>query len=327
MKPSAITDVRGIEVGHYTDAEAATGCTVVLCPGGAVAAADVRGGAPGTRETDLLRPGNLVERAHAVLLAGGSAYGLDAAGGVMRYLEERGIGFKMGSHVVPIVPAAILHDLNLVTHSVRPGPEEGYKACVECSGGPVYEGSVGAGTGATVAKVLGMCHAVKGGLGTASMRLPGGAIVGAVVAVNSYGGVVDHSNGRVVAGPRRDDGMGFHDPIDALLSPDVLKQGTPGTNTTIGVVATDLPLSVEQTQYVARVSHDGLALCIRPCHTMADGDTMFALATGTGSPSSVREMVELGAGAVEVVAASVLRAVRAATGLGGVPSVAELDRV
>ena len=330
MTSSAITDVQGIEVGHYTDVEAATGCTVVLCRGGAVAAADVRGGAPGTRETDLLRPGNLVQRAHAVLLAGGSAYGLDAAGGVMRYLEEQGIGFKMGSHVVPIVPAAILYDLNLVTHSVRPGPEEGYRACLDCSGGPVDEGSVGAGTGATVAKILGSSRALKGGLGTASMRLPGGATVGAVVAVNAYGGVVDKASGRVVAGPRRDHGTGFHDPIDALLSLDFQASSAgSGANTTIGVVATDLPLTVEQTQYVARVSHDGLALSIRPCHTMADGDTMFALATGDGPgpPMSVREMVELGAGVVEVVAAAVLRAVRAATGLGGVPSVGELARV
>ena len=331
MIPTAITDVQGIEVGHYTDAEAATGCTVVMCRGGAVAAADVRGGAPGTRETDLLRPGNMVERAHAVLLAGGSAYGLEAAGGVMRYLEERGIGFKMGSHVVPIVPAAILYDLNLVTHSVRPGPEEGYRACLNCSGGPPDEGSVGAGTGATVAKIHGMSRAVKGGLGAAAMRLPGGAVVGAVVAVNAYGGVVDHTSGRVVAGPRRDDGASFHDPVDALLGSHIRGPAAARSNTTIGVVATDLPLTVEQTQYVARVSHDGLALSIRPCHTMADGDTMFALASGDGTgsapPSSVREMTELGAGAVEVVAASVLRAVRAARGLGGVPSVGELARV
>ncbi len=330
MTPTAITDVQGIEVGHYTDTEAATGCTVVMCRGGAVAAADVRGGAPGSRETDLLRPGNLVERAHAVLLAGGSAYGLEAAGGVMRYLEERGIGFRMASHVVPIVPAAILYDLNLGDPSVRPGPREGRLACLSCSGGPVDEGNVGAGTGATVAKLQGMSRAVKGGLGTASMRLPGGAVVGALVAVNAYGGVVDHASGRVVAGPRRDGGPGFQHPVDALLVSLAGGAVDAGANTTIGVVATDLPLTVEQAQYVARVSHDGLALTIRPCHTMADGDTMFALASGDGDgpapPSSARDMVELGAGAVEVVAASVLRAVRAARGLGGVPSVGELAR-
>jgi L-aminopeptidase/D-esterase-like protein len=331
LTPSAITDVQGIEVGHYTDAEAATGCTVVMCRQGAVAAADVRGGAPGSRETDLLRPGNLVERAHAVLLAGGSAYGLEAAGGVMRYLEERGIGFKLGSHVVPIVPAAILYDLNLGTHSVRPGPQEGYRACLSSSGGPPEEGSVGAGTGATVAKLHGMSRAVKGGVGTAAMRLPGGAVVGAVVAVNAYGGVVDHTSGQVVAGPRRDDGPGFHDPVDALLGSPARGPANAGANTTIGVVATDLALTVDQAHYLARVSHDGLALSIRPCHTMADGDAMFALASGGGAgsapPSSVGRMIELGAGAVEVVAASVLRAVRAARGLGGVPSVGELARV
>ena len=331
MTPTAITDVQGIEVGHYTDTEAATGCTVVMCRGGAVAAADVRGGAPGSRETDLLRPGNLVERAHAVLLAGGSAYGLEAAGGVMRYLEERGIGFRMGSHVVPIVPAAILYDLNLGDPSVRPGPREGHRACLSCSAGPVDEGSVGAGTGATVAKLQGMSRAVKGGLGTASMRLPGGGgAVGALVAVNAYGGVVDHASGRVVAGPRRDGGPGLQHPVDALLASPAGGAVDAGANTTIGVVATDLPLTVEQAQYVARVSHDGLALTIRPCHTMADGDAMFALASGDGDgpapPSSARAMVELGAGAVEVVAASVLRAVRAARGLGGVPSVGELAR-
>ena len=328
MASSAITDVQGIEVGHHTDPEAATGCTVVLCRGGAVAAADVRGGAPGTRETDLLRPGNLVQRAHAVLLSGGSAYGLEAAGGVMRYLEERGIGFKMGSHVVPIVPAAILYDLNLVTHSVRPGPQEGYQACQSSSGGPVEEGSVGAGTGATVAKILGMARAVKGGVGTAAARLPGGGTVGALVAVNAYGGVVDHASGDIVAGPRKERDQGFHDPIETVLSADAGEPATPGVNTTIGVVATDLPLTVEQAYHLARISHDGLALTIRPCHTMADGDTMFALATGEGTgstaPSSVREMTRLGAAAVEVVAASVLRAVRAARGLGGVPSVGEL---
>jgi L-aminopeptidase/D-esterase-like protein len=324
----AITGVSGIEVGHYTDHQAATGCTVVMCRRGAVAAADVRGGAPGTRETALLRPGNLVERAHAVLLAGGSAYGLEAAGGVMRYLEERGIGFKMGSVTVPIVPAAILYDLNLVTHRVRPGPQEGYAACLDCSGRPAQEGSVGAGTGATVAKALGMERAVKGGVGTAGLRLPGGAAVGAIVAVNAYGGVVDPATGRVVAGPRRENAPGFHHPVELLLAGEERLTANPGANTTIGVVATDLSLRVDQAHYLARVSHDGLALTIRPCHTLGDGDTMFALATGVAgerpAASSVREMTRLGAAAVEVVARAVLRAVRTASGLGGVPSVGEL---
>jgi L-aminopeptidase/D-esterase-like protein len=240
----------------------------------------------------------------------------------MRYLEERGIGFKLGSHVVPIVPAAILYDLNLGTHSVRPGPQEGYRACLSSSGGPLEEGSVGAGTGATVAKLHGMSRAVKGGVGTAAMRLPGGAVVGAVVVVNAYGGVVDHASGQVVAGPRRDDGPGFHDPVDALLGSPARGPANAGANTTIGVVATNAKLSKDEAHYIARVSHDGLALAIRPCHTMADGDSIFALATGTASePPNV---TQVGVAATQVVAEAVVRAVKAAEGLGGIPAVGEL---
>ena len=187
---NAITDVTGIEVGHYTDKSSATGCTVVLCREGAVTGADVRGGAPGTRETDLLRPENRVDQAHAVLLSGGSAFGLNAAAGVMRYLEEQGVGYQAGPALVPIVPAAILFDLALITSEVRPGPEEGYKACLGCSNREVEEGTIGAGTGATVGKLLGIDRAIKGGIGTASLELPGGVIVGAIVAVNAHGGVV-----------------------------------------------------------------------------------------------------------------------------------------
>ena len=318
----AITDVQGIEIGHYTDRAAATGCTVVVCREGAVAGVDVRGGGPGTRETDLLRPGNLVERAHAVLLSGGSAFGLDASAGVMRYLEERGIGFKLGHAIVPIVPAAILYDLNLITHEVRPGPEEGYRACLVCSSGAVEEGSVGAGTGATVGKSLGMARAVKGGIGTASLELPGGIVVGAIVAVNAYGGVVDHRTGMVVAGPRRENGSGFHDPVELLIQSDGEGQGSPTFNTTIGVVATNASLTKDQAHYLARVSHDGLALTVRPCHTIRDGDTIFALATGVDSATP--DLTRLGAAAVEVVAQSVMRAVRMADGLGGVPSLRDL---
>ena len=318
----AITDVQGIEIGHYTDRAAATGCTVVVCREGAVAGVDVRGGGPGTRETDLLRPGNLVERAHAVLLSGGSAFGLDASAGVMRYLEERGIGFKLGHAIVPIVPAAILYDLNLITHEVRPGPEEGYRACLVCSSGAVEEGSVGAGTGATVGKSLGMARAVKGGIGTASLELPGGIVVGAIVAVNAYGGVVDHRTGMVVAGPRRENGSGFHDPVELLIRSDGEGQGSPTFNTTIGVVATNASLTKDQAHYLARVSHDGLALTVRPCHTIRDGDTIFALATGVDSATP--DLTRLGAAAVEVVAQSVMRAVRMADGLGGVPSLRDL---
>ena len=325
---NAITDVPGIEVGHYTDRAAATGCTAVVCREGAVAGVDVRGGAPGSRETDLLRPGNLVEQVHAVLLSGGSAFGLNASAGVMQYLEERGIGFKLGPATVPIVPAAILFDLNLVTHEVRPGPEGGYKACLACSNGVVEEGSVGAGTGATVGKALGMERAVKGGIGTASLEVPGGIVVGAIVAVNAYGGVVDHRTGRVIVGPRRDDGPGFYDPVELLIRGVGEGQRPPPANTTIGVVATNATLTKEQANFLAQMSHDGLALTIRPCHTIQDGDTIFALATGdassTSGPQGTEHLTSLGTAAVEAVARSVLRAVHMADGLGGVPSLREL---
>jgi L-aminopeptidase/D-esterase-like protein len=319
---NAITDVTGIEVGHYTDKSSATGCTVVLYREGAVTGVDVRGGAPGTRETDLLRPENRVDQAHAVLLSGGSAFGLNAAAGVMRYLEEQGVGYQAGPALVPIVPAAILFDLALITSEVRPGPEEGYKACLGCSDGEVEEGTTGAGTGATVAKLLGIDRAIKGGIGTASLELPGGIIVGAIVAVNAHGGVVDYTNGKTIAGPRRSDGPGIYDTVDLLLKGYGAEGSPPGTNTTIGVVATNAALTKAQANFLARVSHDGLALTIRPCHTTRDGDTLFAMATG--EVSSDIDLVGLGAAAVEVVARSVLRAVRTATGLGGVPSLKEL---
>ncbi len=205
----AITDVPGIKVGHYTDLEAATGCTVVLCEGGAVGGVEVRGAAPGTRETDLLRPLHLVEQAHAVLLGGGSAFGLDAAAGVMRYLEERGVGFDAGVACVPIVPAAILFDLTVGNPCVRPDAEAGYQACLAASDGPVAEGNVGAGTGATVGKLLGPAYAMKAGLGTASQQIAGGIVVGAVVAVNALGDVVDPETGNILAGARNPDGGGF----------------------------------------------------------------------------------------------------------------------
>jgi L-aminopeptidase/D-esterase-like protein len=286
---------------------------------------DVRGGAPGTRETDLLRPENRVDQAHAVLLSGGSAFGLNAAAGVMRYLEEQGVGYQAGPALVPIVPAAILFDLALITSEVRPGPEEGYKACLGCSNREVEEGTIGAGTGATVGKLLGIDRAIKGGIGTASLELPGGVIVGAIVAVNAHGGVVDYTNGKTIAGPRRSDGPGIYDTVDLLLNghnEHGAEGGPPGTNTTIGVVATNAALTKAQANFLARVSHDGLALAIRPCHTTRDGDTLFAMATG--EVSSDIDLVGLGAAAVEVVARSVLRAVRTATGLGGVPSLKEL---
>ena len=319
----AITDVEVLEAGHYTDTASATGCTVVLCRQGAVGGVDVRGGAPGTRETDLLRPGNLVERVHVVLLTGGSVFGLGAATGVVRFLEEQEVGFQMGEVRVPIVSAAVLFDLGLVTGKVRPGPEEGYEACLNVSTGPLEEGSVGAGTGATVAKALGMGCALKGGIGTASYDLGQGIVVGALVAVNAYGGVVDHVTGRRIAGPRSRDGTGLHDTVELLLKEGPLLHPDPlSSNTTIGVVATNARLTKEEANFLACQAQDGLALTIRPSHTIRDGDTIFAMATGTAGGPCDRN--RLGAAAVEVVAQAVRRAVGKARGLGDVPGVAEL---
>ena len=318
----SITAVEGLEVGHYTDLSNATGCTVVFCREGAVGGVDVRGGSPGTRETDLLRPTHQVERVNGIVLSGGSAFGLDAASGVMRYLSKQSVGYAIGNTVVPIVAAAILFDLGLITSDVRPGPEEGWAACLAAHTGQVEEGSVGAGTGATVAKARGMKGAIKGGIGSAVLKLPGGFLVGAIVAVNAYGGVVDHQTGRLIAGPRLESGDGMEDPVELLLSGSDSSESPPMTNTTIGVVATDAFLTREQVNRLAALSHDGLALTIRPCHTMRDGDTMFALATGRRTAPA--DTTVLGAAVVEATARAVLRAVQTATGLGGVPSIREL---
>ncbi len=319
---TTITSVAGLEAGHYTDTTHGTGCTVFICREGAVGGVDVRGGSPGTRETDLLRPVHRVDRIHAIVLSGGSAFGLDAASGVVGYLAERGIGFEVGPAIVPIVPAAILFDLALLSSDVRPGPQEGRAACLAASVEPMEEGSVGAGTGATVAKARGIEAAVKSGIGTSSIRLPGGQVVAAAVAVNAYGGVFDYRSGLLVAGPRRNDGPGFDDPVKLALEDGYGDEGASLANTTIGLVATDAALDREGANYLASVSHDGLALSIRPCHTIRDGDTMFALATGNNRQPA--DLTQLGVAAVEVTAQAVLRAVQAATGLGGIPSVSEL---
>ncbi len=318
-----ITDVPGIRVGHYTNAEAATGCTVVLCEDGAVGGVDVRGSSPGTRETDLLRPMNNVSEAQAVLLSGGSAFGLNAAAGVMRYLEERGVGYPAGEGIrVPIVPAAILFDLRLITHRVRPGPDDGYAACLRATAGRVAEGSVGAGTGATVAKVLGPGRFVKGGIGTSSLDLGEGVMVGAIVAVNAAGGVYDVDTGDLVAGPLADDGSTMLEPLPLITAPGYTREPPVSTNTTIGIVATNARLSKEQANKLASASHDGLALAVRPAHTMGDGDTMFAL--GTGAVEGPPDMYRLCAAVTLCTARAIASGVRAATGLGGVPAVGEL---
>ena len=321
----AITAVPGIKVGHWSDLQAATGCTVVLCPESAVASADVRGGAPGTRETDLLRAGNLVQCVHALLMSGGSAFGLDAAAGVMRWLEEHGHGFPIPSGVVPIVPAAVLFDLSLGRPDVRPDGAAGYAACAAAAPGPVGEGSVGAGTGATVGKALGVERALKGGIGSAAERTASAVTVGAIIAVNSFGEVVDAGSGRVVAGPRGEKPGEFVETLAALrarppLSPFQTADQVP-LNSTIGVVATDALLTKEQAYRLAVMAQTGLTRAIRPAHTPLDGDTIFALATGHNPEPA--DVLQLGALAARAVERAILRAVLAADGLAGVPSARE----
>ena len=313
-----LTAITGLKVGHYTNLEAATGCTVILCPPNTVAGVDVRGSAPGTRETDLLSPLAMVPAVHAILLTGGSAFGLDAAGGVMRRLEEEGIGFDVGVGVVPIVPAAVLFDLTIGRADVRPGPAEGYAACLAASAEPVTEGNVGAGTGATVGKLLGPGQATKSGTGSACRHLPGGITVAALVAVNAFGDVVDPANGTVIAGPRRPDGNGFVDTLAQLQN--LPPAGPPdfAQNTTLAVVATNAILSKPAAGKVAQMAHDGLALTIRPIHTMADGDTVFALATGTAGVPADTSLI--GAVAAATLAEAVLRAIRSGTDLAGIPA-------
>ncbi|MFQ5825765.1 MAG: P1 family peptidase [Dehalococcoidia bacterium] len=312
----ALTDVPGIKVGHWTDRQAVTGCTVVLCPQGAVAGVEVRGSAPGTRETDILRPMNLVERVHAILLSGGSAFGLEAAGGVMRYLEERGYGLETKAARVPIVPAAVLYDLGIGSATVRPGPEEGYRACLAAAD-QVEEGSVGAGTGATVGKILGLDRATKGGLGTASQTIGGEIIVAALVAVNAFGDIVEPETGKTVAGPRGEGG--FLSTLE-LMKKGAGEQGLPSFNTTLAVVATNAQLNREGANKLCQMAHDGLSRAIRPCHTMLDGDTVFALSLGEESA----DLTVLGSVAAEVVAGAVVRAARRAEGLGGIPAAGEI---
>ena len=323
---NAITDIPGIEVGQAQDEEALTGCTVVLCRKGTVGGVNVRGSAPGTRETDVLNPINLVDKVHAIVLAGGSAFGLDAASGVMKYLAEQKIGYGVGKMRVPIVPAAILFDLGLGKTARHPDLEMGYVAATAANSGPVAEGNVGAGTGATVGKIFGLAGAMKSGLGTASLEIGGGIIVGAIVAVNAFGDVVDPATGQIIAGAR-----------PAKLGPvklggenrfantmEVMKT-LPGrtilgiaakSNTVVGVVATNAKFDKAQATKVAQMAQDGLARAVRPAHTMLDGDTVFALATG----QKKADVSIVGAYAAEVLALAILRAVKAAHPAGGLPA-------
>ncbi|HLO03855.1 MAG TPA: P1 family peptidase [Symbiobacteriaceae bacterium] len=307
---NAITDVPGILVGHVHDLSARTGCTAILAPAGATVGVAVEGSAPGTRETDLCRPGNLVQQAHGIMLCGGSAFGLAAADGAMRYLAEQGIGFPTKGGPVPIVPAAVLYDLEVGDGSVRPDAAMGWAACAAAATGAVAEGAVGAGAGCTAGKLLGAAQAARSGIGTASVKV-GAVIVGAIVAVNPFGEVRDPASGAVLAGPAG----GSVDTVGALLgalptagSGQAASFGEPGTNTTIGVVAVGGRLSKEGASKVARMAHNGLARTIFPVHTMYDGDALFCLATGEAEI----DVSVAGLAASIAVELAVVRAVQAA---------------
>ena len=312
MFPGAITDIAGLKVGHFTDARRPTGCTVLLCEAGAVAGVDVRGAAPGTRETDLLHPLATISEVHALLLTGGSAFGLDAASGVVRWLEERGHGVVVGPSRIPIVPAAVLFDLWLGDARIRPDAAAGYAACEAASTAHPAQGSVGAGAGASVGKLFGIGRAMKGGIGSASIKV-GAITVAALVAVNAIGDVVDPASGRVIAGARGDDGRTPLDTLAALVDGQLPAHLMAGMATTIGIVATDALLTKTEANKLAAMAHDGLARSINPVHTAGDGDALFAVATGgSGKPG---HLTVLGALAAEVTARAVLNAVRAAHGL------------
>lgn len=316
-----LTHIPGFRVGHASDIVGCTGCTVILCPDGTVGGVDVRGSAAGTRELDALSPLHLVPHVHAVLLAGGSAFGLDAAAGVMQFLEERGIGFDVQVTRVPIVPTAILFDLRLGDAKARPDARMAYAACQQATDGPIQEGSVGAGTGATVGKLFGIGQAMKGGLGAAGVDLPGGVRVAALAVVNAYGDVRDPSTGRLLAGARET--PKGHRLVDAAaaMRRGVARMGYSGESTTLAVVATNAHLTKAQTTKMAQVAHHGLVRTIIPVHTTLDGDLVVGLATGTVEA----DLNALGLAAADAVAEAVLRAVTKATALGGLPAWADLQ--
>lgn len=315
---NSITDVAGIKVGHAQDFEGGTGSTVVLCEEGAVGGVDVRGGAPGTRETDLLDPKNLVDKVHGIYLSGGSAFGLDGATGVMKYLEERGKGFDVGITKVPIVPAAVIFDLSVGDYRARPDAGMGYQACQNASAVSDMMGSIGAGTGATVGKLLGDRFSMKGGLGTASIRL-GELVVGALVVTNCLGDVVDPQTGRILAGALNYEKNGFADTMN-LIKSGLASNTPPGSNTTIGVVATNAKLTKAKANKIASMAHNGYARTIRPVHTLHDGDTVFCLSIGNiEADTSI-----IGALAAEVMSEAVVRSVTKATCLYNKKTYAEL---
>ena len=316
-----LTAIQGVKVGHHTLDGRPTGCTVILFENGAVGAVDIRGGAPGTRETALLDPVNVrVQQVHAVALSGGSAFGLASADGVMRYLDERGIGFKVGESAIPIVPAAVLYDLNVGNPTIRPTAECGYEAAITANTQDIPEGNVGAGAGATVGKLGGRNRAMKGGIGTALIELPNGLKVAALMAVNAVGDIIDPDTGSIIAGTRTPDGNGLADARTILRETGSSEQAPPtgGQNTTIGVVVTNATLTPAQLSVVARMAHSGLARAVRPAHTPADGDTIFALATGTRTDDP--NLLRIGGLAADATAEAIIRAVRAATSIPGYPA-------
>ena len=319
---NAITDVPGFRVGHAQDSKAATGCTVILCPPSTVGGVDIRGSAAGTRQIDSLQPFHFVDEVHAVLLSGGSAFGLDASGGVMQYLEERSIGYETSAGRVPIVPTAIIYDLGLGDGKIRPDKQMGYQACENAQSGPVAVGSVGAGTGASVGKLYSIRFATKGGVGTSSVSSPRGIIVGALVVVNAFGDVVDPRDQKILAGARDP-----RDPVRFADSAVRIKAGAgiPGwnrgtQNTTLGVVATNARLSKRQAIKVAQMAQSGFVRTISPVHSTVDGDLVFALSAGEKS----EDVNTVGMMAEEALAAAVLRAVQAADGMGLLPAYRDL---
>ena len=321
---ATLTAVPGVKVGHHTLTERPTGCTVILTEAGATASVDVRGSAPATRETDLLSPIGIVQQIPAITLSGGSAFGLDAASGVMKYLEEKGIGFPFGGSYVPTVPGASLFDLVVGDPKIRPTADCGYRAAKAATDAPVVEGNVGAGAGATVGKSGGrLDRAMKAGIGSAAITMPDGLIVAALVAVNAAGDIIDPATGKVVAGVRTPDGAGLAD-ARVLLRSGAARGARPGENTTLGVVATNAVLTKTQALRVAQMAHDGFARAISPAHTPVDGDTIFAIATGVKpGPADAGYIGELGA---EMIADAIVRAAQQATGIPGFPAVRDLKR-
>jgi L-aminopeptidase/D-esterase-like protein len=317
----AITDVHGIRVGHVSDFEALTGCSVVLCEGRALAVGDIWGAAAGSRQMDALSSGHLVERIQGICLSGGSAFGLDAAGGVMKFLEEKGRGFDVGIAKVPIVPAAVIFDLGIGDHRVRPDAEMGYQACINARGGVVEEGSVGAGTGATVGKLLGIKRAMKGGIGTASMRSKNGATVGVLVVVNAFGDVIDPYSGRILAGARVSEKSKRLADSPKRMMEGTIKRQFGSRNTTLAIIATDVHLRREDLRRVARLGHNGLAKTISPLHTTFDGDIIFVLSIGgkDGDVNTVSILAEV------ALIHAVMRSVQKADGLGAIPAFMDIS--